>query len=161
MARSDDTNKHAPCGRRRLFPVWFVAISCSAGSVPMDDILFVPCPDQLRSDSGTPLNRGLGGRMGSLGMARAEATDRLAYGCSLDQPHRKAGCLYSAKPRLSGLRQKWAQRRRYTERSGQWPEQDVRRRNDRPGFASFEWRVGENGSKANPMPCRRRARSKT
>jgi hypothetical protein len=42
MARSDDTNRRAEYGTRRVLPVWFVAIGSSAGSVPMDDILFVP-----------------------------------------------------------------------------------------------------------------------
>jgi len=68
MARSDDANRRAEYGTRRVLPVWFVAIGCSAGSVPMDDILFVPLLRSIAPRIQGLLNRGLTAQMESLGM---------------------------------------------------------------------------------------------
>ena len=78
MARSDDTNRRAEYGTRRVLPVWFVAIGefgwfCSDGRYSVRALARI----NFARIQGPP-NRGLAGRMGSVGMGRAEATDQLA-----------------------------------------------------------------------------------
>ncbi len=51
-----------------VLPVWFVAISCSAGSAGWTIFCSCPCSDQLRPDAGTPLTRGLGRTDGAFGV---------------------------------------------------------------------------------------------